>query len=326
MSVSFGVYIGPQDLPMDDLRALWREIDAAGMDAISIYDHFYEVPPRGGRSPSFEALTTMTTIAAVTERVRIGCLVLCVPYRNPAALAKSLTTIDHVSHGRLEIGLGAGWYAQEFRAYGYRFPPLGQRMEMLEGAVQIVRSLLTQEETTFAGKHYQLENARCEPPPVQERVPICIGGRGEKRTLRIAARYADSWNAPFVSPQEFGRLNGVLNDWCRKEGRDPAAIERSINVMFYLTQDKSRIDELEEQLRRQWGDAAAGRRLGTILGTLDDAPDLIAPYVAAGAQRINVAVRVPWEQEALRIYMREVVPAMRRRFANAGPAASAGPA
>ena len=96
--------------------------------------------------------------------------------------------------------------------------------------------------------------------------------------------------------------------------------------MFYLTQDKSRIDELEEQLQRQWGDAAAGRRQGTILGTLDDAPDLIAPYVAAGAQRINVAVRVPWEQEALRIYMREVVPAMRRRFANTGPAANAGPA
>ena len=167
------------------------------MDWISVWDHFYEAPPIDGSHPHFEAIACMAALATETERVRIGCLVFCVPYRNPALLAKALTTLDHLSHGRIEAGLGAGWHSLEFEAYGYPFERIGTRMDMLEEGVAIVRGLLTQERTTFQGRHYRVENAACQPPPVQPRLPIWIGGLGEQRTLPLAARHADGWNAAY---------------------------------------------------------------------------------------------------------------------------------
>lgn len=314
MSISFGVHTGQQDLAMDDLRTLWRDLDAAGMDWISIWDHLYEAPPIDGMSPHFEAIASMATIAAETEQVRIGCLVYCIPYRNPALLAKAMTTIDHISRGRLTIGLGAGWHEPEFRAYGYGFPGIGRRLDMLEEGVQIVRGLLTQERTSFEGKHYSVINATCQPAPVQDRVPIWIGGVGEKRTLRMAAQYADGWNAPYVSPEQWRHLNGVLDGWCETQGRDPATMERTVNLSFGLGATKEAAAEVEERIRQQWGEGAERILGGSLLGTPDQAPDRIAQYIEGGAQGVNIALRAPWDAEALRIYVDEVVPAMRERF------------
>ena len=315
MPIRFGVHSGQQDLSLDDLRRHWRWFDEAGMDWISVWDHFYEAPPIDGSHPHFEAIACLAALATETERVRIGCLVFCVPYRNPALLAKALTTLDHLSHGRIEAGLGAGWHSLEFEAYGYPFDRIGTRMDMLEEGVAIVRGLLTQERTTFQGRHYRVENAACQPPPVQPRLPIWIGGLGEQRTLPLAARHADGWNAAYPTPETFARLNARLTDLCHDAGRDPLAVRRSVNLVFNLGSTPARAATEEERIGAVWGAGAERIRGGSLCGTPDAAAERIAAYVEAGAQDINVALRAPWDAEALRVYIEEVVPALRKQFA-----------
>src|SRR4051794_40767206 len=150
-------------------------------------------------------------IAAATNRVECGVLVYCAAYRYPAVIAKALATIDLISNGRAHVGIGAGWSVREHETYGIRFPPLGERMDVLEEAATCLRLLLRQEQSDFSGKFFQLSSARCDPRPVQAALPIWIGGAGERRTLNIAARLADGWNAPFLSPEEFARKRAVLH-------------------------------------------------------------------------------------------------------------------
>ena len=159
MALSLGVHVGQQNLSMAELRAVWRKLDAAKVDWISAWDHFYEAPPKGGTEPHFEALATLGALAAETRHARIGCLVFYVGYRNPALLAKAATTLDHISGGRFELGLGAGWHIWEASAYGYPFPDVGTRLDMLDEAAAIVRRMLTEERVTFSGKHFQTDDA-----------------------------------------------------------------------------------------------------------------------------------------------------------------------
>lgn len=311
MAIQLGIHLGQQNLRIDELRALWRRFDTAGLDWISCWDHFYEAPPAGGTQPHFEAISLLGALAVETKRARIGCLVFYPGYRNPAALAKAVTTLDHLSGGRFTLGLGAGWHEWEARAYGYEFPALGTRFQLLEESLQVVRGLLTQDRTTFAGKHFRVYNASCLPAPVQRRLPIWIGGLGEKKTLRLAAKYADGWNAAYASPQEFARLSRVLDDWCAKEGKDPKSLTRTINLAFHLASDPKRAAEGENELRKAWGPAAPRMLSGALLGTPDQAADRIVEYVKAGAQGINLALRAPWDQEALDAYIDEVIPKVR---------------
>ncbi len=312
MPISLGVQLGQQSLPMHQLRALWRKLDRAGMDWISIWDHFYESPPKNGVEPHFEALTTLGALASETQHARIGCLVFYVGYRNPAMLAKAATTLDHISNGRFEIGLGAGWHVLEATAYGYAFPDIGTRLDMLEEAIQIVRSLLTQERTDFNGKHFQVVDASCLPAPLQQRLPIWIGGRGEKRTLKIAAEYADAWNAAYVSPEEFQRLNTILDHWCEEVDRDPATVQRTVNLSFNLGVDEEEVERRRRQIPMDWGKMSEQvLNGGALLCTPDQAVEQLAQYKAAGAQKINIALRAPWGAEALDAYLTEVVPQVR---------------
>ena len=299
---------------MDELRSLWRWIDEQEMDWISVWDHFYEAPPVDGMSPHFESTACMAVIAAETERVRIGCLVFCVPYRNPATLAKTLTTLDHISGGRLEPGFGAGWHEMEFRGYGYGFPALRDRFVMLEEGVQIIRGMLTQERTSFEGIHYQAVDATCQPPPLQEKMPLWIGGRGERKTLRMAAQYMEGWNVPYIGVEEFARLNGVLDQHCADLGRDPQSIARTINLQFTLSSTAEQAAKAREQLEAQWGEQADRIAEGSLTGTPDDAFDRVSQYIEAGAAGVNVALRAPWDEAALNAYITETVPALRQKY------------
>lgn len=312
--LSLGAHIGQQNMTMDALRQLWRRLEDAGLDWISIWDHFYEAPPQGGTVPHYEALTTLGALAAETERVQVGCLVFYVGYRNPGLLAKAATTLDHLSGGRFVLGLGAGWHEWEARAYGYDFPDIGTRLDMLEEAVQIIRGLLTQERTTFSGRHFRVENASNLPAPVQERLPIWIGGLGEKRTLRLVARYADGWNAAYVSAEKFAHLGSVLDRWCEVEDRDPTEIERTVNLSFSLRTDAAGMAEEDKAIEAQWGPSTERIRSGSLLGRPDQAFNQVSAYVEAGAQAVNVALRAPWDDEALDAYLHETVPALRQRF------------
>jgi len=313
MGPTFGVHIGQQNLEAAALRALWRRLDQAGVDWISVWDHLYEAPPAGGTLAHFETLTTLGALAADTQRARLGCLVLYPGYRNPALLARAATTLDHLSGGRFVMGLGAGWHEEEARAHGYAFPPLRDRLDMLEESIQLIRGMLTQARTTFEGRHFRTANASCLPAPLQARLPLWIGGTGRKRTLRIAARFADGWNAAYVGPEEYGRLNRALDEWCAREGRDPRQIERSVNLSFQLSADAARAARVDQELRERWGEAAVPRlREGSLIGTPDQAAKRVNEYLQAGAQNVNVALRAPWDAEALDAYVNQVIPALRR--------------
>ena len=307
----FGAHAGQQNLTFDALRALWRRLDDGGMDWISAWDHFYEAPPAGGTQPHFEALATLGALAAETRHAQIGCLVFYVGYRNPALLAKAATTLDHISGGRFELGLGAGWHHWEAKAYGYDFPPLGTRLDMLDEAATLIRSMLSEQRTTFRGRHFQAEDASCLPRPVQSRLPIWIGGVGERRTLRLVAQHADGWNAAYVPPDEFARLSGVLDSWCAREARDPASIRRGINLAFNLGLDAADARREKARMAEDWGPMADRVRDGALLGTPNDAVRKIREYLDAGATDVNIALRAPWNSEALEAYLNEALPALR---------------
>ena len=222
----------PQQTTWPELLAMWLEAETlAAYDGGYLFDHFYPIYG-DSTGPCFEGWTALAYLAGRTQRLRLGLMVTGHPYRHPAVLANMAATFDVVSGGRLDLGLGAGWNEEEARAYGIPLLPWKQRFDQFDEACQVVHALLTRETTTFRGVHYQLENARCEPkPPQRPRPPFLIGGGGEKRTLRIAAKYADDWNFPGGTPEQFAHKVSVLHEHCRAVGRDPAEIALSTHVL-----------------------------------------------------------------------------------------------
>lgn len=219
-----------QKATIDEYRAVWRIADDEGFDHCWDMDHFAAL----GGDPTgdiFEAWTLLAAMAEATTHTRIGCMVSGNTYRHPAVLAKMAVTLDHVSGGRLEFGIGAAWAENEHTMLGLEFGTAGERLDRLEEACQILTSLWTAPRTTFAGEHYLLADAIAEPKPVQRPYPpIWIGGSGRKRTLRIVARYADAWNMAGGSPAEMAELSGVLDQHCSEVGRNASEIRRTVQV------------------------------------------------------------------------------------------------
>jgi F420-dependent oxidoreductase-like protein len=288
MTPRFGVHTGLQNTTVDELLALWARIEALGFDWISIWDHFYSADFTGYQC--LEAVSAHAALACNTTNVRCGSLVYCAGYRHPAVLANAIATIDHLSGGRADIGLGAGWAFNEYGAYGIPFPSDRVRLDILEESVQCVRQLLRQEVADFEGEHFTLKDARCEPKPVQRELPIWIGGGGEKRTLRIAARYADGWNVPFISPDELARKRTILADHCTAAGRELSDITCAVNVGLAFD---------DASLREQFGAIAERVKPGVLGGSDDQIVDAIGRYVDAGADQINISMRAPWLTEDL---------------------------
>ncbi|HEX2038136.1 MAG TPA: TIGR03560 family F420-dependent LLM class oxidoreductase [Acidimicrobiales bacterium] len=286
---AYGVHTGLQHTTVAELRSLWRHIEDLGFDWISIWDHFYAADMTG-HANCLEAVAAHAALACSTTRVRCGSLVYCAGYRHPAVLAKAITTIDHLSGGRVDVGLGAGWSEVEYRAYGIPFPSVGARMDLLEEAATCVRSLLHHDVTSFEGTHFRLTEARNEPRPVQPAVPVWIGGGGERRTLRIAALHADGWNIPFVSPETFAHKRAVLRGHCESVGRDPSTVRCAVNVG--IARD-------EDDLAAQFGNIREFVRPGVVIGTGTAIADRVQEYVAVGADQVNFAVRAPWDPAAL---------------------------
>jgi F420-dependent oxidoreductase-like protein len=280
----FGVHTGLQNTTIDELRHLWTHIEDHGFDWISIWDHFYSADFSGYEC--HEAVACHAALACHTSRVRVGSLVYCAGYRHPAVLANAIATIDHLSGGRADLGLGAGWAKNEYDAYGIPFPSAGQRLDLLEESVQAVRGLLRDEVTDFRGEHVTLTEARCEPKPVQAELPIWVGGGGERRTLKIVARWADGWNVPFIAPADLARKRTVLEAHCADVGRDPLEIRTAVNVG--LCED-------DDALRAQFGALAEGVRPGVLMGSPEQLVDRISEYIDAGADQLNIAMRAPWD-------------------------------
>jgi F420-dependent oxidoreductase-like protein len=293
MAPRFGVHTGLQDTTVDELRAIWRQADDLGFDWISVWDHFYAATAYQTKAEDYhchEAVAMHAALACTTSRVRVGCLVYCAGYRHPAVLAKAIATIDHLSGGRAEIGLGAGWAQPEYEAFGFPFPSAGQRLDLLEEAATCVHGLLRREAVDFSGEHFQLKDAHLEPRPVQDALPVWIGGGGERRTLRIAARYADGWNVPYVPPAEMARKKAVLAEHCEAEGRRVDDIRCAVNVP--ISPDMA-------TLEAQFGELAQFIAPSALVGRGQELVDRLGEYLEAGADQVNVAIRAPWDPEVL---------------------------
>lgn len=286
---------------MADLQRVWRMAEEGGLYWASVWDHFYANPLTDRNNPCFEGVASLAALASTTQNLRVGCLVFCALFRNPALIAKAAVTIDHLSGGRVELGLGAGWFEEEFREFGYDFPPLPERLDQLEEALEVVRSLLRDESTTFKGRYYQLDGAVCAPKPANPKLRIWVGGRGAKRTPQIAARFADGFNIPYMAPDEFAGRSATLDRACDAIGRDPAEITRSINVGFYLSDDPKMMEERKAEL------AHLGTG-GMLLGSTQQAIDRIGEFERAGAQGLNIAFRPPIDWDAYQRFLEEVAP------------------
>ena len=243
--------------------------------------------------------------------MRVACLVFSIAYRNPGLLAKSMTAIDHISNGRAECGIGAGWNEPEYRAFGYAFPAVKTREDQLEEYAEALRLLFDEPFADFSGRHYTLRHAPNNPRPLQRRLPLWIGGAGEKRTLRTAALFADGWNAPYLAPGEWRRKNEVLDRWCAELGRDGGAIARTVNLGFYMGADANGAARGEERYQREWG-ADTRRMAGFLRGTPSRATQLVGEFRDAGAERLNLAVRTgPYDWDALAAFAEDVMPTLR---------------
>lgn len=236
-----GLKFAPIGVTLRQLRDVWSAAEAAGFDHLWTLDHFLPLTRSATgwyrhdiTDSVFEAWTTLASMAERTERIRIGINVTGNLYRHPSVLAKMASTVDHLSGGRLEMGIGAAWAEREFASLGIPMPPRGERIDRLDEACCVLKLLWTKDAADYEGRFYTLRGAISEPKPVQRpHPPIWIGGSGERKTLRVAARHADVWNIPGAEPDEAARLSAVLDAHCQAVGRDPGEIRRSVGVRFH---------------------------------------------------------------------------------------------
>lgn len=274
----FSVWPSPER-PWSDVLEIAEHCDRAGWDGLYFADHFMPNDPGGAPldGPVLECWAVMAALAARTSQLRIGSLVCGNLYRHPAVVANAAATIDQVSGGRFVLGLGAGWQVNEHAAYGIELPPPRPLLDRFEEACDVITSLLRERRTTVAGKHYRITDAPCDPKPVQAPLPVLIGGRGERRTLRIAARFADEWNA-WTTPEDFRHKSGVLDEHCAAVGRDPGAIRRSTQALVYLSNDEAWLD------RHRGGDPGRPR----LVGTPAEVAEQVAAYRDVGVDELIV--------------------------------------
>jgi F420-dependent oxidoreductase-like protein len=279
-----------------------------GYDTLFVYDHFHNVP-RPAHEAVFECWTALAAISQRTSRIRLGQMVGCNSYRQPSLLAKITSTLDVVSGGRLDWGIGAGWYENEYRGYGYEFPAARDRIGMLRECVEIVRSMWTQPETSFDGTYYKLHRANCDPKPLQQpHPPIWIGGGGEQLTLRVVARFANCSNFG-GKPQEWERKRDILRNHCRAVGRDADEIRMTWGPEVFLRETEAEI--AEGGTRSLWGEPYESWREGNLVGTPEQVCEKIQRYVELGCRGFT-----PWcsdypDTTTLELFAAKVMPEFR---------------
>jgi probable F420-dependent oxidoreductase len=331
----FGLTLPHYDFSLPDVRPVTfeavaqhaRDAERLGFDSVWISDHFfYSLARYGGDDAllgSLESLTTLSALAMLTERVRLGTLVLSAPFRHPAILAKSVTAIDLLSGGRLDLGLGAGWYADEFRAFGFEYGTVGERFGVLEETLRALGALLPGGPVDLDGPRVTLRNAYNRPPPAQRpRPPIWIGAKGGDRALGLAARHADGWNTVWRwAPDAYASKVRRARELCEGAGRDPSTLRLSVGLYAILGED-------ERDLARRWdvmrtwmpGRALDGEdmdawRVDALVGTIDQATERVREFADLGVEEIIVApAPIPFaipDRSMVELIADRLVPAVR---------------
>ena len=308
-----GIHIEPQyGFAFDDVVQIAQSAEQAGYHALWSSDHLLW-DAHSTRRNCFEAWTLLSALAPCTTTLRLGTLVSCNAYRHPSLLAKIVACLDTISQGRIDCGLGAGWKELESRAYGIPFPPVGQRIAQLREAVQILRRLWTQDHASFQGQYYTLEEACCAPKPVQPRLPLWIGGQGEKKLLRLVAEEADGWNMVLGSSlEQVQHKLTVLRQHCDAVGRDLATLDMSLFVLtFVYDNEQEYAHYLADHARWLGADSTAAleraRHLG-LAGSAARVTDTLRRYVAYGFDYVIALFPYTRERELLQRYAEDVWP------------------
>lgn len=302
------------------MRDLVQHADAGtAWESVWVYDHFHTTP-EPSEEATHEAWTLMAAFAAASSRVRLGQMCTCMAYRNPAYLAKVAATIDVVSGGRVEMGIGAGWYEHEWRAYGYGFPRAGERIAMLDEGVQIMKQAWETGQATLDGKHYQVDGARVYPQPLQDGgIPFWIAGGGEKKTLRIAARYAQYTNFD-GTPEGFAHKSAILAEHCREVGTDFGAITRSANYNVVIGRTQAdvdaKLDWIDEHHRASLSPEKAAEsdrafRSGPLVGTPEQVVATLRELEGLGmTYAITYFADAAYDRSSIELFETEVIPAL----------------
>jgi len=285
--------------------------ESLGYDSIWVYDHFHNVPVPAHETV-FECWTVMAALAAATTKIRLGQMVTCTSYRPPALTAKVTSTIDVISSGRLDWGVGAGWYDHEYRAYGYEFPEAKVRIGMLREAVEVVKVMWTEPDATYEGRYYRLAGAQCDPKPLQQpHPPIWIGGGGEQITLRVVARLADKSNFG-GKPEEWAHKRDVLHGHCKDVGRDASEIELTWSPEVCVRESEAEVREVGAMReRRGYREPFDSWQAGNLVGTPEQVAEKIRTYLDLGCTYF-----VPWctdypDHTTLRLFAETVIPNFR---------------
>jgi F420-dependent oxidoreductase-like protein len=307
--VEFSVQTGQQNISWTDLLDTWRRLEAWGFDGAWCHDHFIPAGTRDVDGPCMDGWTALAGLAAAIPRMRLGVFVTGNTYRNPALLAKIATTVDHISGGRLNMGMGASWYELEHRAYGFELGTPGQRLAKLEEALEVITRLWSGEDrVSFEGQYYSLDNAPFLPRTVQSpHPPIWIGGGGERKTLRLVARYADAWNGLGALPM-LQQKAGVLRQHCIDVGRDPEAVQLTAGAP--VVPDSIYESYLERTAERQ-GATVDDVRARTFGGSSEDLRRAAQSYLDAGFTHVVLMVNTPYDFGVFERIAQDVLPAFR---------------
>jgi len=264
----FGLFTSMGNQTWAGVLELWRHLEATGWDTACVTDHFVPNNPQR-EGAMLESWSTLSALAALIPRMRVGTIVLGNTFRHPAVVAKMAAQVDIISGGRLLLGMGSGWQENEHEAYGIPFYTMRERLERLDEACHVMRSLWTEKRSTFKGRFYQLSDAPLDPKPIQRPYPeLMIGGGGEKITLRIVAKHADRWNI-WGGPKTAARKGAILDEHCAAVGRDPKTITRAVNMALMITDKTSEIDKLAEFIAGRMGSHVADPRDTCLAGTPD---------------------------------------------------------
>lgn len=311
MAVTLRIFTEPQQgASYDDQLAVARETESLGFDAFFRSDHYLHMGDGSGLPGPTDSWVALAGLARDTERIRLGTLVTAATFRLPGPLAISVAQVDQMSGGRVELGLGSGWFDDEHTAYGIPFPGLGERFDRLEEQLAIVTGLWTTAEGdrfSFAGRHYQLTESPALPKPLQSpRPPIILGGQGAKRTPALAARYADEFNTPFLSVEDFRSQVNRVAAACEDTGRDPATMVWSAAMVVCCGADEAEFARRAKAIGRQPDEL----RESGAAGTASEVVDRIGAYTEAGAQRIYLQVLDLSDLDHLRLIASDVTPAL----------------
>jgi len=307
--VAFGLFFPQVGVDLAALLERAHACEEGGFHSIWLADHMWA---RGLPDVDhLEIWTALTALAAHTSRIRLGSLVLCNSYRNPALVAKMAASLDQISGGRLELGMGAGWMDEEYRAYGYNFPGVRTRIEQLDEALEVIRRLFTERRSTFQGKYYAVDDAPNNPKPRQRPAPpITIGGAGERLLLRVVAKHADRWNCPMNAAADMPHKLEVLRSHCADVGRDPSSITVSEQTIVVLGKDESDLEQRWEMAKAFLG-GFADLKTVAVRGTPEQVAEGLRAKVARGVRLFTIMFGDLAPAETIRLFGEQVIPQVR---------------